>query len=322
MLVPLTATTAAPAAPAPRAGTPETLAGELRAAVEARLGELLPDPGGASGGVAAAMRYGVLAPGKRVRPMLLLLAARGLGVDPRGLLDVACALEMVHAASLFLDDLPCMDDAQLRRNQPTVHVAYGEDVAMLAAVALLACAWRTTAKAAGVAPRVRTEMVAVLSDAVGTEGLVAGQYRDLHEAGPQRTAGHATHTNQQKTGALFTAAFELAALAAGAPRHTRELLRDAADALGQAFQLADDLADGELDPAVIGKDCHQDTGKSTLVALVGPSGTRRLLDVQLRRAWGLLDEALPSDTALGAYMQGVFRSTGSAPRAGMQAAGH
>ena len=322
MLVPLPATTAAPATAAPRASTPESLIRELRSAVETRLGELLPDARGERGGVAAAMRYGVLAPGKRVRPMMVLLAARGLGADPRDLLDVACALEMVHAASLFLDDLPCMDDAQLRRNQPTVHVAYGEDVAMLAAVALLACAWRTAAKANGLPPRVRTEMVAVLSDAVGTDGLVAGQYRDLHEAGPQRTAGHAAQTNQQKTGALFTAAFELAALAAGSPRRTRELLREAADALGQAFQLADDLADGELDPAVIGKDCHQDAGKSTLVALVGPSGTRRLLDVQLRRAWGLLDEALPSDTVLGAFMQGVFRSAGSAPRAGKQAAGH
>lgn len=282
---------------------------ELRTQINQRLAALMPADT-QENPVAAAMRYGVLAPGKRVRPLLLLLAARGFGMDPDQVLDAACALEMVHAASLFLDDLPCMDDAKLRRSQPTVHVAFGEDVAMLAAVALLAAAWRITATSPGLPPLVRTDMVTVLSDAVGVEGLVSGQYRDLHAGGPARTSSQIARTNQQKTGALFTAAFELAGLAAGANAQTRAMMREAADALGQAFQLADDLADGELQASVLGKDAQQDGGKSTLVALVGPASTRRILARQLRRAETLFAQAMPADRALAALARSIFGARG------------
>jgi len=290
--------------------TPESaqdrLLAELCASVNARLDELLPEPAAPDNRVAAAMRYGVLAPGKRVRPLLLLLAARGFGVKPADVLDAACALEMVHAASLFLDDLPCMDDAKLRRNQPTVHIAFGEDVAMLAAIALLACAWRITATAPGLAPLVRTDMVSVLSDAVGIDGLVSGQYRDLHASGPARTTPQIAQTNQQKTGALFTAAFELAGLAAGAGASTRAMMREAAQELGQAFQLADDLADGEMDASALGKDCLQDVGKPTLVALVGASSTRRILAAHVQRAEALFALAVPADHALAQLTRSLF----------------
>lgn len=276
---------------------------ELRATVEERLAALLPADG--QNRVAAAMRYGTLAPGKRVRPLLLLVSAKGLGLDPYKLVDVACALEMVHAASLFLDDMPCMDDAQLRRGQPTVHVAYGEDVAMLGAVALLACAWRTTATAPHVAPLVRTEMVGVLSDAVGLDGLVTGQYRDLHGTG-DGTPLEASTTNEQKTGALFAAAFELAGLAAGASDRTRDLMREAAGHLGQAFQLADDLADVEMDPASLGKDCHQDVGKSNLVALLGHAPARQRLQSHVERARSCLGQAIPADKMLPRLTRSIF----------------
>lgn len=293
-------------AAAPRGSAEERLIAGLRSQVNERLGMLLPAAHAQENPVAAAMRYGVLAPGKRVRPLLLLLAARGFGVDPADVLDAACALEMVHAASLFLDDMPCMDDAKLRRNQPTVHVAFGEDVAMLAVVALLASAWRITATASGLPPLVRTDMVTVLSEAVGINGLVTGQYRDLHATGPARTTPQIAQTNQQKTGALFTAAFELAGLAAGANAETRALMREAAEALGQAFQLADDLADGELPAAVLGKDSQQDAGKSTLVALVGPSNTRRILAKHVQRAEALFAQAMPSDDALALLTRSIF----------------
>ncbi|WP_315129327.1 polyprenyl synthetase family protein [Comamonas antarctica] len=278
----------------------------LRARIDERLGQLLPAADAQENPVAAAMRYGVLAPGKRVRPLLLLLAARGFGIAPDDVLDAACALEMVHAASLFLDDLPCMDDARLRRAQPTVHVAFGEDVAMLAAVALLAGAWRITAAASALPPLVRTDMVGVLSEAVGINGLVSGQYRDLHASGPARTTPQIAQTNQQKTGALFTAAFELAGLAAGANSATREMMGEAAEALGQAFQLADDLADGEMDISALGKDCQQDIGKPTLVALVGPARTRRILAGHVRRAEALLAQAMPGDQALAQFTRSLF----------------
>ncbi len=278
----------------------------LRENLDARLGVLLPAADAQENPVAAAMRYGVLAPGKRVRPLLLLLAARGFGIDPADVLDAACALEMVHAASLFLDDMPCMDDAKLRRSPPTVHVAYGEAVAMLAAVALLAGAWRITATSSALPPLVRNDMVTVLSDAVGINGLVAGQYRDLHAGGPARTTPQIAQTNQQKTGALFTAAFELAGLAAGANAATRALMCEAADALGQAFQLADDLADGELPASALGKDCQQDIGKPTLVALVGPARTRRILAGHVRRAEALFAQAMPGDQALALLTRSLF----------------
>ncbi|MET1116791.1 MAG: polyprenyl synthetase family protein [Comamonas sp.] len=284
----------------------ERLIDALRSQVNERLVALLPAPDPQENRVAAAMRYGVLAPGKRVRPLLLLLAARGFGLDPGDVLDVACALEMVHAASLLLDDMPCMDDAKLRRNQPTVHLAFGEDVAMLAAVALLACAWRITATSTTIAPLVRTDMVTALSDAVGIHGLVGGQYLDLHASGPARTTPQIAQTNQQKTGALFTAAFELASLAAGASGPTRAMLREAAQALGQAFQLADDLADGEMDVSALGKDCQQDVGKPTLVALVGPSSTRRILAAHVQRAEALFAQALPGDQALALLTRSIF----------------
>jgi len=278
----------------------------LRLQIDERLDVLMPAAHAQENRVAAAMRYGVLAPGKRVRPLLMLLAARGFGVDPADVLDAACALEMVHAASLFLDDMPCMDDAKLRRNQPTVHLAFGEDVAMLAAVALLACAWRITATASAIPPLVRTDMVTVLSDAVGLDGLVSGQYLDLHATGPARTTPQIAQTNQQKTGALFTAAFELAGLAAGANPQTRAMMREAAEALGQAFQLADDLADGEMEASALGKDCQQDAGKATLVALVGPSSTRRILAGHVRRAEALFAQAMPSDQALALLTRALF----------------
>ena len=281
----------------------ELLMAELRATVEERLAALL--PADSQNRVAAAMRYGTLAPGKRVRPLLLLVSAKGLGLDPDKLVDVACALEMVHAASLFLDDMPCMDDAQLRRGQPTVHVTFGEDVAMLAAVALLACAWRTTATAPHVAPLVRTEMVGVLSDAVGLDGLVTGQYRDLHGTG-DGTPLEASTTNEQKTGALFAAAFELAGLAAGASARTRDLMREAAGHLGQAFQLADDLADVEMDPASLGKDCHQDAGKSNLVSLLGHASARQRLQSHVERARHCLAQAMPADKTLPKLTRSIF----------------
>ena len=234
------------------------------------------------------------------------LAAQDMGVEASDVIDAACALEMVHAASLFLDDMPCMDDAQLRRGQPTVHVTFGEDVAMLAAVALLACAWRTTATAPHVAPLVRTEMVGVLSDAVGLDGLVTGQYRDLHETGTACTADAASATNGQKTGALFAAAFELAGLAAGASARTRDLMREAAGHLGQAFQLADDLADVEMDPASLGKDCHQDAGKSNLVSLLGHASARQRLQSHVERARHCLAQAMPADKTLPKLTRSIF----------------
>lgn len=257
-----------------------------RARVDRRLAELLP-PGTQRDGVAAAMRDGVLAPGKRLRPLLMLATGRALDCDSPALLDATCAVEMVHAASLVLDDMPCMDDARMRRGRPTVHLRHGEDAAVLAAVALLAHACGTIATLPAVDGALRARMVRVLCEAVGPDGLVRGQFRDLREGASARTLQAIAEANDQKTGVLFACALEIAALVAGAPQAV-DSLRAAATELGQAFQLKDDLEDGVAAVQPMDKDRHQDTGKSTMVALLGRTAVEQRLHGHLARAEALI----------------------------------
>ncbi|WP_312757672.1 polyprenyl synthetase family protein [Pantoea brenneri] len=250
--------------------------------IEQRLDSLLPVEGERDF-VGAAMREGALAPGKRIRPMLLLLAARDLGCDasPDGLLDLACAVEMVHAASLILDDMPCMDDAQMRRGRPTIHCQYGEHVAILAAVALLSKAFGVIATAESLSASARTQAVSELSHAIGMQGLVQGQFKDLSEGDKPRSADAILMTNHFKTSTLFCASMQMASIAAGASDDVREQLHRFSLNLGQAFQLLDDLTDGMSDT---GKDCNQDAGKSTLVNLLGAQAVENRLRDHLRCA--------------------------------------
>ncbi|RYG10379.1 MAG: polyprenyl synthetase family protein [Burkholderiales bacterium] len=272
----------------------------LRASIDSHLNQLLPRADHPDSRVAAAMRYGVLAPGKRIRPLLMLLTAQDLGQDHHRLMPAACALEMIHAASLFIDDMPCMDDAQLRRGQPTVHIKYGQDVAVLASIGLLSLALRTVASSPLLPSAVRAEMTAVLAQA--TELLVAGQYRDLHEQeSPSAQAVGAI--NLQKTGSLFSAAFDMAALGASASGETRRHLHHAALELGQAFQLCDDLDDAEKDAASIGKDCGQDANKTTLVTLLGLQGARQKLAEHLDALDAHLSQALCQDSQVASLLR-------------------
>lgn len=274
----------------------------LRDAVEHRLDKLLP-VGGERDLVGAAVRDGVLGPGKRLRPMLLMLTARDLGCQLPGIIDLACAVEMVHAASLVLDDMPCMDNATLRRGRPTVHRQYGEDVAILAAVALLSRAFGVVAAAEGVPAGCKADLVTQLSAAVGTQGLVAGQYQDLHDGGKARSAELIAQTNELKTGVLFGATLQMAATVAGARPAAREALAQVARELGQAFQLLDDLADGRSDT---GKDRHQDAGKSTLVALLGTEAVYQRLRAHLRSADHHLASACGEGVITRRFMQAWF----------------
>lgn len=278
---------------------------DLRREVDRRLEALVPVPRDDNDRIALAMRAAVLSTGKRVRPLMLMLAMRELGGDARGALELGCAVELVHAASLVLDDMPCMDDAWLRRGQPTVHVRFGEDVAVLTAVALLNLAFKVVVRAPGVAPLVRVRLVEVLSDAVGTEGLVRGQFEDLHEGARARQAAEVSGTNHLKTGALFAAALEMAALASRASVGVAVGLREAAYELGQAFQLYDDLCDGDPD-AELGKDAGKDKGKSTLVALLGPEGAKHRLRHHLQRVEGALGGVFGGGSALLRLVQSLF----------------
>jgi len=257
--------------------------GEMREAVVARLQVLLPEPGDHHELLTAAMRESTLAPGKRIRPLLLLLAAQGLGESRPAVVDMACAVEMVHAASLVLDDLPCMDDAKLRRGKPTLHLSFGEDVAILAAIALLSRAFGLLASL-DIEPDRRAALVAELSRAVGSQGLVRGQYEDLREGRGARSADAIARTNELKTAVLFDATLQMAAIAAGANAETRQALGAFALELGQAFQLLDDLQDSAKSDTVIGKDVGKDAGKSTLVAVLGCQGVKARLRQHVRNA--------------------------------------
>ena len=279
-----------------------------RARVDQRLAEVLPPPTD-RGGVAAAMRDAVLAPGKRLRPLLMLATGRALGHDTAALLDAACAVEMVHAASLVLDDMPCMDDARLRRGRPAVHVAHGEDAAVLAAIALLAQANCLVASLPGLDGNLRARLVCVLGDAVGPQGLVRGQYRDLREGASARTPQAIAEANDQKTGVLFACALEMAALVADAPRAVH-CLRAAASQLGQAFQLKDDLDDGTAPAGPLRKDLHQDSGKSTMVALLGRAAVERQLRFHFGRAEALVRSVVPDcDVVVGLLRLALLPAT-------------
>jgi len=262
------------------------------AAVEVLLRRLLDDRP-LSGEIArpdrlmAAMRHGVLNGGKRLRPFLVMESAALFSADGEAALRVAAALECVHCYSLIHDDLPAMDDDDLRRGQPTVHKAFDEATAILAGDALLTLAFDIIADEATVLPaEQRAALVLALARAAGAGGMVGGQKLDLEaEQAPPDEAG-IIRLQAMKTGALIRFACEAGALIAGAPVEDRERLAEFGSAIGLAFQLADDLLDLTADAKQMGKATGKDAaaGKATLVALHGPAWARGQLG-------GLVDQA-------------------------------
>jgi len=234
------------------------------------------------------MRWAVLGPGKRLRPVLTLEVAAMLGGRREGTaLDFGCAVELVHAASLVLDDLPSMDDAELRRGRPTTHREFGESTAILAAFGLLDLAYRTVAEAADLRPVRRyspADLVHRLSAAVGSAGLVGGQALDLAATAETTELAALESIHARKTGALFVAAAELGAMAADARRRDLDAVARYAKNLGLAFQIEDDLLDALATPEETGKDARQDVGKATFVGLLGVEGARALAEELIRFA--------------------------------------
>jgi geranylgeranyl diphosphate synthase type II len=261
---------------------------DLGRRVELRLPDLLPPADQRPEAVHQAMRYALTSPGKRLRPILTLAVADlfGVGVDRSGrsdrstrVLDIACGIEMVHACSLILDDLPAMDDAALRRGRPTVHRAFGEAVALLAALALLNRAYALVAEAAHHLPGKRytaEDMIHHLAAAIGSHGLIGGQALDLSSSPEELDLERLEFIHSHKTGALFMAAGELGAMAADAKRNELELIARYAKNLGLAFQISDDLLDVLSTPEEAGKDIGQDTSKVTFVKRLGVAGAQTL----------------------------------------------
>lgn len=224
-----------------------------------------------------AVRESMLTSGKRLRPMMVDLAARDLGFVSDVSLQAGCAIELVHTASLLLDDLPCMDDALTRRGQPTAHIRYGEDVAILASIALLSDAFALPHQLPGLTGDQKSALSAVLAQAVGMNGLVAGQFSDLRNNG--RQGENLEELNDRKTGALFVAAVRTASILADAPPASRHALDRYGQQLGRAFQLFDDLLDVAGDPERMGKNNGMDDGKG----LAAQMSTRENLRLQVKQ---------------------------------------
>lgn len=222
--------------------------------------------------LAEAMRYAVLGGGKRLRPFLVLESARLCGVDAARAANAAAALECVHCYSLVHDDLPAMDDDDLRRGRPTVHRAFDEATAILAGDALLTLAFEIMADPANhPEPAIRAELTLGLARAAGRAGMAGGQMLDLLAPGQTLTEAEILRLQAMKTGALIRFGCEAGAILGAATFERRQALRAYGVALGQAFQLADDLLDVEGDAATLGKATAKDAaaGKGTLVGLIG-----------------------------------------------------
>lgn len=256
--------------------------------VETALSEALADAPGRPPRLIEAMRYAVLGPGKRLRPRLVLMATHACGGDPADAVQAACAVEMIHAYSLIHDDLPAMDDDDLRRGRPTVHRQFDEATAILAGDALLALAFETLVWPP-TPPQAVTSAVRELARAAGPANLVGGQADDLcgAAAAPQDTAAATTHLeaiHRRKTGAMITVSLRLGGMIASALPPQLEALTRYGDALGLLFQVTDDLLDASGNESAVGKRLGKDTeaGKLTYPGLIGLSASqayaRRLAD--------------------------------------------
>ncbi|MBW7836438.1 MAG: polyprenyl synthetase family protein [Sphingomonadales bacterium] len=270
----------------------EAALNEVARLVERRMEKLLPVAEGHEARLADAVKYAVLAGGKRLRPFLVVASADLFGVARDCSLRVAAAVEFVHTYSLIHDDLPCMDDADTRRGKPTVHKVFDEATAVLAGDALLTYAFEILAEEATHSdPRVRLELVRSLAVASGFHGMVGGQMIDLVAETEAMDLSAITRLQQMKTGALMGFSVEAGAILGRAPMDKRHALRGYARDMGLAFQIADDLLDIEGDAATLGKDTGKDqaAGKATFVTALGVERARTQAEILTDQAIEYLD---------------------------------
>lgn len=285
----------------PSTSTFTTRLSDAARVVEASLEALLSDKA-APGEIArpprlmAAMRHAVLGGGKRLRPFLTIEAARLFGVEGQGALRAGCAVELLHCYSLVHDDLPSMDDDDLRRGQPTVHKAYDEATAILVGDALQTLAFEVLADPATAGDAtVRSDLVLGLARASGLGGMVGGQLLDLSAEGrygpAEMSEADVRLLQMMKTGAILTFSVEAGAILGQADATARRKLVEYGRALGAAFQVADDILDREASAEALGKRTGKDRekGKATLVDLLGMDGARRECRQLVEKAESVLD---------------------------------
>ena len=283
---------------------------ERRRSVEEALDRALPPESAWPDTIHRAVRYSLFAGGKRIRPLLALAAGEAVGGRPEEVMPLACAVEMIHTYSLVHDDLPAMDDDDLRRGKPTSHKVFGEAVAILAGDALLTRAFQVMAEIpdhgdAG-AVRRRLAATAVLAEAAGTAGLIGGQVQDLESEGRTIDAGALERMHRAKTGALLGACVRGGALLGGADGGERDHLERYASAIGLAFQVVDDVLDATGAAHELGKTAGKDAraGKATYVSVHGLEASRTM-------ARRLLGEALAALEPFGTrarLLEGLART--------------
>ena len=263
---------------------------DLRGLVDSALGGLRFSAAQATVGLEEAMRYSLLAGGKRVRPVLALATARALGADPERFLPAACAIELVHTYSLIHDDLPAMDDDELRRGQPTSHVRFGEDVAILAGDGLFAEAVRLFCEQPG-DPALVLAALRELAGATGVDGMVGGQYVDV--GGEETGAEGLRALHELKTGRLIAASVGVVLALEGLGEPETIPYRRFAGELGVLFQIVDDILDVTESDERLGKPHGSDErhGKLTYVSLFGLERARELAAESHAKATGALAEA-------------------------------
>ena len=253
--------------------------------------------GALNAGLAEAMRYSLLAGGKRIRPLLVLEFCRIAGGDVEKALPVACAVEMLHTYSLIHDDLPCMDNDELRRGKPTNHMVYGECTATLAGDALQAEAFGTILRC-DLPPTVKASCAEILAGAVGLDGMCGGQFLDMSWEGRTLTEQELTEINIRKTGALLVAACQMGVAAAGGSELMLAAAGHYGSSIGLAFQIRDDMLDVLSTAEELGKPIGSDLeeNKNTYMILMGREGCEKTIAKLTDFAKNVLDEAF-EDTA-------------------------
>ena len=248
-------------------------------------------------GLAEAMRYSLLAGGKRIRPMLVLEFCRIAGGDIEAAMPVACAIEMLHTYSLIHDDLPCMDNDELRRGKPTNHVVFGECTATLAGDTLQAEAFGTILRC-GLPVERKAACAEILAGAVGLDGMCCGQYLDMLWEGRSLTEQELTEINSRKTGALLAAACQMGVAAAGGTERMLECAGHFGAAIGMAFQIRDDMLDVLSTEEELGKPIGSDSqeNKNTYMVLMGREGCEKTIAKLTAFSKSILSEAF-DDTA-------------------------
>ena len=259
--------------------------------IENKLNELLPESGERYSSAVNAMRYSLLSGGKRIRPILLLEFYSLFGGRAESALNFAAAIEMIHTYSLIHDDLPCMDNDDMRRGKPSCHKAFGYDTALLAGDALLTHAFFAAANAADIPPERVSRAISVLAQKAGIYGMVGGQVMDLDFEKNGANGEELTAMYIKKTSCLLEAAAMCGAVLAGADEETVKKTEEYAENLGLAFQITDDILDCTADEKTLGKPIGSDkkNGKTTFVTLLGLDGAKQRAALLTKKAEDILN---------------------------------